>query len=227
MDVIDWGPLWLSVWVASCGLALAALVGLPVALSLALGRWRGRDLVEVLITAPLILPPTVLGYYLLVALGRRSSIGRLWEDVFGAPIVFTPTGCVVAAALAALPFVVKAGRTAFEEVDPGLLAAAATLGAGPGRRLRTILLPLARRGIAAGCMLGFAKALGDFGVTLMVAGNIPGLTRTAPLAIYDHLLAGRDTQAAGLALLLTAVGLAVLVLVNRWVRPGRRREAST
>ncbi len=220
-------PLWLSLWVASSGLLVATLIGLPLALALALGRWRGRDLVEVLITAPLILPPTVLGYYVLVALGRSSPIGRAWEQLFGAPIVFTPTGCVVAAALAALPFVVKGSRAALEEVDPGLLDAAATLGAGPWRRLRTVLLPLARRGIAAGCMLGFAKALGDFGVTLMVAGNIPGLTRTAPLAIYDHLLAGRDAQAAGLALLLTAVGLALLLLVNRRVRPQRRAGAMT
>lgn len=224
---MDWTPLWLSLQIAGLGLVLAMLIGLPVALALAFGRWRGRDVVEVLITAPLILPPTVLGYYLLVAIGRGSPVGRAWESLTGSPIVFTPTGCVVAATLAALPFVVKSSRSAVEEVDPGLVAAAATLGAGPWRRLTTIVLPLARRGIAGGCILGFAKALGDFGVTLMVAGNIPGLTQTAPLAIYDHLLAGRDTQAAGLALVLTAVGLAILWLVNRWVRPQRRMEAST
>lgn len=222
-----WAPLWLSFQIAGLGLVLAMLIGLPLALALALGRWRGRDVVEVLITAPLVLPPTVLGYYVLVAIGRESVIGRAWESLTGSPIVFTPTGCLVAATLAALPFVVKGSRAAFEEVDPGLLAAAATLGAGPGRRITTILIPLARRGIAGGCMLGFAKALGDFGVTLMVAGNIPGLTQTAPLAIYDALLAGRDARAAGLALTLSALALLLLWLVNRWVRPHSQREAGT
>jgi molybdate transport system permease protein len=222
-----WAPLWLSFQIAGLGLVLAMLIGLPLALALALGRWRGRDVVEVLITAPLVLPPTVLGYYVLVALGRDSVIGRAWEQLTGAPIVFTPTGCLIAATLAALPFVVKGSRAALEEVDPGLLAAAATLGAGPTRRITTILIPLARRGIAGGCILGLAKALGDFGVTLMVAGNIPGLTRTAPLAIYDALLAGRDQQAAGLALTLSALALLMLWLVNRWVRPQRQREAGT
>ncbi len=223
----DWTPLWFSLQVASLGLLLAMLLGLPIALALARGRWPGRDVVEILITAPLILPPTVLGYYVLVSIGRGSAIGRAWESLTGSPIVFTPTGCVVAATLAALPFVVKNSRSAIEEVDPGLLAAAATLGAGPWRRLLTVLLPLARRGIAGGCILGFAKALGDFGVTLMVAGNIPDLTQTAPLAIYDRLLAGRDAEAAGLALTLTAIGLAVLWLVNHWVRPQRHGEVAT
>lgn len=222
-----WTPLSLSLEFALLGLALAVAVGLPLATALALGRWRGRDLVEVVVTAPLILPPTVLGYYLLVAIGRSSALGRGWEALTGAPIVFTPTGCIVAAGLAALPFVVKSTRGAMEEVDPGLLAAAATLGAGPWRRFWTVLVPLARRGIVGGCILGFAKALGDFGVTLMVAGNIPGLTQTAPLAIYDAMLGGDAGRAAGLAMLLTATGLAILWLVNRWVRPQRRREAAT
>ena len=222
-----WAPLWLSLQVSLLGLILALLIGLPIALALALGRWRGRDVVEVLITAPLVLPPTVLGYYVLVALGRGSVIGHWWEGVFGSPIVFTFTGCVVATFLAALPFVVKGSRAAIEEVDRGLVAAAATLGAGWWRRMFTIILPLARRGIAGGCILGFAKALGDFGVTLMVAGNIPGRTQTASLAIYDHLLAGRDSQAAGLALTLSAVALVILWAVNALVKPQRRHEAMT
>ena len=222
-----WTPLWLSLEYASLGLGLAVALGLPLATALALGRWPGRDVVEVVVTAPLILPPTVLGYYLLVALGRSSPLGQAWEGLTGSSLVFTPTGCVLAAGLAALPFVVTATRRAMEEVDPGLLAAAATLGAGPWRRFRTILLPLARRGIAGGCILGFAKALGDFGVTLMVAGNIPGLTQTAPLAIYDAMLSGQDGRAAGLAAFLTAVGLAVLWLVNRWARPQRPRDGAT
>ncbi|TVR11960.1 MAG: molybdate ABC transporter permease subunit [Planctomycetota bacterium] len=213
------GPLWLSLQVSLLGLLLAMLVGIPLALTLALGRWRGRDLLEVLITAPLVLPPTVLGYYVLVTVGRNSPLGKWWEYITGSPIVFTPTGCVIATFLAALPFIVKGSRAAFEGVDPGLLQAAASLGAGPWRRMVTILLPLARRGIAGGCILGFAKALGDFGVTLMVAGNIPGHTQTASLAIYDHLLAGRDGTAAALALILSAIALVILWLVNHLVRP--------
>jgi len=222
-----WIPLRLSLSVSVAGLIVALLVGVPLAAALALGRWRGRDLVEVLLTAPMVLPPTVLGYYLLVAFGRDGAPGRLYEALFGTPLVFTPAGCVLAATVAALPFVVKSTRAALEEVDHGLLAAAATLGAGPWRRAVTILLPLARRGIAAGAMLGFARALGDFGVTLMVAGSIPGLTRTAPLAIYDALLAGQDALAGGLAALLAAVGIAVLLLVNRAVPPARGRRTVT
>lgn len=225
--MIPWPSLLLSLEVAGLGLILAVAGGLPLAAALALGRWRGRDLVEVVVTAPLILPPTVLGYYVLVALGRDSLLGRWFEAATGSSLVFTPAGCTVAAALAALPFVVKGARSALEEVDPGLCAAAATLGAGPWRRFLTVQLPLARRGIAGGCMLGFAKALGDFGVTLMVAGNIPGATQTAPLAIYDALLAGRDAVAGGLAALLTAVGLAALWLVNRRVAPQRAAQAGT
>jgi molybdate transport system permease protein len=222
----DWAPLWLSLQVAVAGLALAIAVGLPLALLLARVRFPGRDLLEVLVAAPLVLPPTVLGYYVLVALGRGSPLGRLYEQVVGSPLVFSRAGCVVAATVAALPFVVKGSRSAIEGVDAGLLGAASTLGAGWWRRLVTVLLPLAGRGIAGGAMLGFAKALGDFGVTLMVAGNIPGRTQTAPLAIYDQFLAGRDQSALGLVLALTAVGVGLLWVVNRWGDPGRR-EART
>lgn len=224
---MTWTPLWLSLQVAISGLGIAVVIGISIGVALALGRWRGRNVLEVVVTAPLILPPTVLGYYLLVTIGRQSPLGRAWEAITGSPIVFTPTGCILAAALAALPFVVKATRSAVEEVDPRLLAAAANLGAGPWRRFLTILLPLARRGIAGGCMLGFAKALGDFGVTLMISGNIPGHTQTAPLAIYDAMLAGRDAQAAGLALILTGIGMLLLWLVNHSVRPQRRHEGAT
>ncbi len=215
----DWSAFWLSIQVTFCGLAIAVAVGLPLAVLLALHRFPGRNLLEVLVTAPLVLPPTVLGYYVLVSVGRSSAIGRFWESLTGGPIVFSMTGCVLAATIAALPFVVKNSRSALEAVDPGLMEAAANLGAGFPRRLWTILLPLARRGIIGGCMLGFAKALGDFGVTLMVAGNIPGRTQTAPLAIYDHLLSGRDAQAQGLVLALTGLGILVLWLVNTWANP--------
>lgn len=219
----DWAPLWLSLRVSVVGLGLALALGVPLGTELARGRWRGRNLVDVLVTAPLVLPPTVLGYYVLVGLGRGSPLGRAWESLTGGPLVFSVAGCVAAATLAALPFVVKGTRSAVEAVDPGLEAAAASLGASPLRRLATVVLPLSLRGIAGGAMLGFAKALGDFGVTLMVAGNIPGLTRTAPLAIYDHLISGRDGAAQGLVLVLSAVAVGLLWLVNSRFDPSRRR----
>jgi molybdate transport system permease protein len=160
-----------------------------------------------------VLPPTVLGYYVLVALGARSPIGQAFEAITGRAIVFTELGAIVAATLGALPFVVKAARAAMEDVDPRLTAAAATLGAPPWRVFVTIVLPLAARGILAGLTLGFARALGDFGVTLMVAGNIPGVTQTAALAIYDAVQVG-ETPAAMIAVL-TAGAIVALYAVNK------------
>jgi molybdate transport system permease protein len=221
---MDWYPLWLSLQVATLATATAVSIGVPVAAALALRRFPGRDLADVLLTAPLVLPPTVLGYYLLVALGRQSPIGQWIEAFTGSPIVFTKTGAILAATIGAIPFVVRASRAAFESVDPQLVRAARTLGAGPLRALTSVQIPLAAPGLAAGAMLGFARALGDFGVTLMVAGNIPGHTQTASLAIYDALQAQRDTQARTLALVLAAVAVAILYSANRLTpRPHAQR----
>jgi molybdate transport system permease protein len=162
----------------------------------------------------MVLPPTVLGYYLLVLLGRESAIGHAFEALTGSPIVFSRGGAVVAASIGALPLICKAARAAFESVDVRLVGAARTLGASKMRAFFTISLPLARRGILAGVMLGFARALGDFGVTLMVAGNIPGQTRTASLAIYDAVLSGRDGDATQLSLIMTALAMGVLMGVG-------------
>ena len=211
-------PLVLSLQVSVVATLVAGLAGIALARVLARGRFRGRDLLELVATAPMVLPPTVLGYFLLVVLGRRSALGQLWEGLTGGPLVFTRTGAIVAASVACLPLVVRSARAALEDVDESLLWAARTLGAGPARRFFTVELPVAARGLGAGLALGFARAMGDFGVTLMVAGNIPGQTRTASLAIYDALQAGHDTEATGLALALTAVALAVLLLAGRLVR---------
>jgi molybdate transport system permease protein len=219
---VNWHPLLLSFEVALLGTGVALLVGVAVAGAIASWRFPGRELVDVLCTAPLVLPPTVLGYYVLVALGRAGPLGRAWEAAFGAPIVFTPTGAVVAAVLGALPFVVKSSRAAMEEVDPRLVNAARTLGANRLRAFVTVVLPLSVPGILAGATLGFARALGDFGVTLMVAGDIPGLTRTSALAIYDAVQANRDAEAHGLVALLTALAIGALWVVNRLVRRGAR-----
>jgi len=193
-------------------------VGLAAWLSRVQGGWR--DVVEALLTAPMVLPPTVLGWLLLVVLGRSGPIGRVVEAVFGGPLVFSPVALVVAGTLAALPFVVKSSRAAFDDVDPRLVAAASTLGASPWRVFLAVVLPLSRGGVMAGLTLGFARALGDFGVTLMIAGNIPGHTQTASLALYDAVTAGRDDDALGLGLVLGATGIAALVVGGRL---GRRR----
>jgi molybdate transport system permease protein len=191
------------------------VLGIAIAALLANVRFPGRDWVDVAVTAPIVLPPTVLGYYVLVSIGRRSAIGHVVEAVFGSPIVFTRSGAVVAATVGALPLVVKSGRAAIEAVDATLVRAAHSLGAGPFRAFWTVQLPLARRGVLAAVMLAFARSLGDFGITLMVAGDIPGQTQTASLALYDAIQENQDRAALGLALALTAIGVTVLYTVNK------------
>jgi molybdate transport system permease protein len=216
-------PLALSLQVAAVATLVSAVLGIALATWLANSRFAGRDLIDVALTAPIVLPPTVLGYYLLVAIGHRSWIGRAAEAVLGAPIVFTRAGAVVAAVAGALPLVVKSGRAALETVDTTLVHAARTLGAGPTRAFLTVQLPLAGRGITAALMLAFARCLGDFGVTLMVAGNIPGQTQTASLAIYDAIQSHHDGAALEMAATLTFVAVAILYVVNKLTGTGRER----
>lgn len=212
--MIELEPLLLSFEVALLATSLASLLGVALAALLAQPRFWGRELLDAAITAPMVLPPTVLGYYLLVLLGRESAIGHAFESLTGAPIVFSRGGAVVAATIGALPLICKAARAALESVDVRLVGAARTLGATRFRAFFTVSLPLARRGILAGVMLGFARALGDFGVTLMIAGNIPGQTRTASLAIYDAVLSGRDADATRLSLIMTLFAMSVLIGVG-------------
>ena len=207
-------PLGLSFTVATIATLLALLIGVPLAALLA-RRFFGRDLVDALLCLPLVLPPTVLGYYLLVLLSRHSLLGRAFEALFGAPLTFTPAAAVVAAMVHALPYLIKSGRAAIEDVDPLLLRAAASLGAGPWRTLWTVTLPQCRRPLLAATLLAFARALGDFGVTLMIAGDIPGYTQTAGLAIYDAVQAGRDRDALGFVAVLSAISLAVMYIGNK------------
>jgi molybdate transport system permease protein len=212
---VELEPLFLSLQIASVATLLAAIIGIGLATLLANARFPGRDLVDVIATAPLVMPPTVLGYYLLVSLGIRSGIGRAFEAVFGTTIVFTRTGAVVAATVGALPLVVKSVRAALEGVEPTLVRAARTLGAGPTRAFLTVQLPLAARGIVAALMLAFARSLGDFGITLMIAGDIPHETQTASLAIYDAIQEHRDHAALGMVIVLTTVAIAILYAVNK------------
>ena len=211
---MEWGPLLLSFKVAAIATVVATTVGVAVAYLLT-KRFPGRDLLDVLLTTPMVMPPTVLGYYVLVVIGRHSAIGRAFEDLTGSTIVFTEKACVIAAAIGALPLIVKNARTALEGVDPNYLRAAQTLGANRLRVFFTVHLPLAAPGILAGVMLGFARALGDFGVTLMIAGDIPGETQTASLAIYDAIQGNRPGDAAGMIAVLSAFAIVTLYIVNK------------
>ena len=214
---MEWDPLYLSFKIALISTLAATIVGVAIA-TLLTKRFPGRDILDVLITTPMVLPPTVLGYYVLVVLGRRSWIGETYENIFGSSIVFTQKGAVIAAAIGALPLITKAARAALEGVDPTLLRAAQTLGATKTRAYFTIALPLAAPGVLAGVMLGFARALGDFGVTLMVAGDIPGETQTASLAIYDAIQGNRQSDAAGMIAVLSAFAIVTLYVVNKLTR---------
>ncbi len=212
------GPLLLSFQVSICATLLAGVLGVALAGLLSQRRFPGAQLLDAVLNAPLVLPPTVLGYYLLILLGREGPLGRAYEAATGSTIVFTRTGATCAAALAALPFVARSARAALDSLEPRFAEAAATLGAPPLRVFRRVLLPLASRGILAGLTLGFARSLGDFGVTLMVAGNIPGKTQTASLAIYDAIQSGQDAQAGGLAAVLTTLAVLALYAINKLTR---------
>ena len=213
--VIDWFPLWLSLRVAALATAAGLIVGVWLAYVLANREFRGKELLDAAITLPLVLPPTVLGYYLLVLVGRASPLGKLYEAVFGAPLVFTWQAAVVAALVHSAPLLVKSARAAIESVDPSYEKAARNLGASEWRIFWRITLPLARRSIMAAAVLAFARSLGDFGVTIMLAGNIPGRTQTVAVAIYDAVEGGKGTVAGLLAVAISAVALAILYLANR------------
>ncbi len=215
MAAIDWFPLVLSVRVALIATALVVLIGVALGWLLARRRFFGREMLDAVVTLPLVLPPTVLGYYLLVLLGRNSFPGRAIYAITGQTLVFTWKGAVVAAAVGALPLVVKTSRAAIASVDAELEDAARTLGQSEWRVFWRVTMPLASRGIIAAAMLAFARALGDFGATLMVAGNIPGRTQTAAIAIYDATQSGRDDYALVLVLILSAVALTLVYATNK------------
>jgi molybdate transport system permease protein len=212
---IDWFPLWLSLQVAFVSTVLAIGAGLSIAYVLANRSFRGKELVDAAVTLPLVLPPTVIGYYLLVLIGRASPLGALWEKVFHSSLVFTWKAAVIAALLHSLPLLVKSARAALESVDRSCERAARTLGASEWRLFWRVTLPMARRPILAASALAFARSLGEFGATLMVAGNIPGRTQTVALAIYDAYENGNATLALTLVLLISAVALVILTFANR------------
>lgn len=212
---MDLFPLWLSLRVAFASTSIALAVGLALAYLLANRDFRGKELVDALVTLPLALPPTVLGFYLLVLIGRASIFGKIWETIFGSPLVFTVKAAVIASVLYAAPLLIKSARAAFESVDHSYERAARTLGASEWRLFWYVTLPLARRQILAAAALAFARSLGDFGITLMVAGNIPGRTQTLALAIYDAVESGDLTNAGFLSLIVSAIALAAVFVMNR------------
>ncbi len=209
--------LRLSLQVAVSATALNALIGIPIAYVLARRRFWGRNLVDLLVTLPLILPPTVVGYYLIVLLGRRGLLGAPLYHATGFTITFTWYAAVIAATVMALPLLVRTARAAIESVDRDLERAAYTLGHSELRTAFEVTLPLARNGILAGLVLSFARALGEFGATLMLAGNIPGRTTTVPLSIYTAMQTGEDAEAFVLVVALTALSCVVLIATNRLV----------
>jgi molybdate transport system permease protein len=212
---IDWFPLWLSLRVAALSTLIALAVGLWLANLLATREFRGKEVLDAMVTLPLVLPPTVLGYYLLVLLGRASPLGKAYETVFGAPLVFTWQAAVIAALFHSLPLLVKSARAALESVDASYERAARNLGASEWRVFWRVTLPLARHSILAAAAIAFARSLGDFGVTIMIAGNIPGRTQTVAVAIYDAVEAGNGALARTLVVVVSAVALAILWLANR------------
>jgi molybdate transport system permease protein len=217
--LIDWFPLWLSLRVAVLSTAISLGIGLWVAHILANRNFRGKEVLDAAVTLPLVLPPTVLGYYLLIVIGRASPFGKLWEAMFGSPLVFTVKAAVIAAVLHSFPLLVKSARAALESVDRSYERAARTLGASEWRLFWKVTLPLAQRSIFAAVALAFARSLGDFGVTLMVAGNIPGRTQTVAVAIYDAYESGNGAVARALVLVISAIALIILTIANRAAMP--------
>ncbi|KGS06782.1 molybdate ABC transporter permease subunit [Burkholderia pseudomallei] len=219
-----WVPLLLSLKVAGWATALDLVLG--VAAGYALARWRSgaRDVVDSLLTLPLVLPPTVLGYYLLVLLGRRGVLGA-WLDRLGIQLVFTWQGAVIASMVVAFPLILKSARAAFEAVDPQLERAARTLGISETGIFFRVTLPLAARGILAGALLAFARALGEFGATLMIAGNLPGRTQTLSVAVYAAVQAGDDAT-ANFLVLVTSATCVLILLIAGWLVPQRALAAA-
>ncbi len=210
---IDWQAFRLTIELALVVSAVLVVIGLPLAYWIAFSRRRWKFLAEALVALPIVLPPTVLGFYVLVALGSRSPLGRWWQSWTGHTLAFTFTGLVIGSILYSLPFAVQPFAASFSSVDRKLLAASATLGASPLRTFFRVIVPLSVPGLVAGVALAFAHTMGEFGVVLMVGGNIPGVTRTVSIGIYDQVQASDYASANAMALLLLVFCFAVLTLV--------------
>jgi molybdate transport system permease protein len=221
---IHWQAFRLTIELAVVVSGILFLIGLPLAWWIAFSRWRWKFLVEAVVALPIVLPPTVLGFYLLVSLGSQSPLGRWWQSLTGHTLAFTFTGLVIGSILYSLPFAVQPFAASFSSVDGKLLAASATLGASPLRTFFRVVVPLSVPGLVTGVVLAFAHTMGEFGVVLMVGGNIPGVTRTVSIDIYDQVQASNYAAANGMAVLLLIFCFAVLTVVygmNRRTRSPR------
>ena len=212
-------PLWLTLKVALLATLLAGVLGVGLAWWMARRRFPGHAVIDAALMLPMVLPPTVVGYYLIVLVGRQGPLGRWLESSFGITLLFTWQGAVLASAVVALPLIYKAARAAFEDTDHRFAQAARTLGAAEWEVFLRISLPLAMRGIGAGLALTFARAMGEFGATLMIAGNLPGRTQTLSVAVYSAVQAGDDPLALRLTLLISAVCIVLLVIASRLLQP--------
>jgi molybdate transport system permease protein len=223
MSAEEWQIVWFSAWVSALSTLIIVPPGVALAWLLARHEWRGKSLVETFVSLPLVMPPVATGLILLKLLGRRGPIGSFLHDTLYFDIVFTWRGVLVALGVMSFPLLVRSTRVAFEEVNPRLEQIARTLGAGNSRVFCTITLPLALRGLMGGMILAFARALGEFGATIMVAGNIPGQTSTLSLAIYQSVQLGQDTDA--FRLLGVSVALAFLAVWTSEILLRRKRRA--
>jgi molybdate transport system permease protein len=210
---MNWQALWLTMQLAVIVSLFLIAIGIPIAYWLTYSRWRWKFLVEAVVALPIVLPPTVLGFYVLMALGSRSPLGRWWESLTGHTLAFTFEGLVIGSLVYSLPFAVQPFAASFGAVDPKLLRASASLGHSPLQTFRRVVVPLSKAGLVTGFALSFAHTLGEFGVVLMVGGNIPGVTRTLSIDIYDRVQAAEYSAANHTALLLLIVSFAVLSIV--------------
>jgi molybdate transport system permease protein len=218
-----WQTLRLSLLVVSIATIVISVVGTALGFLLAKRQFRGKDLLDAILTLPMVLPPTVTGYYLIVLLGRRGLLGKPLYDLTGWTVAFTWIAAVIASTVIALPLMIKSARAAIESVDNEYEIASRIMGKSEFETFFRVTLPLAARGILAGIVLSFARAFGEFGATLMLAGNIPGKTQTMPLAIYEAVVSGEDERAKWLALILTGISITVVYLTNRLSRPRKGR----
>ncbi|MGA2986990.1 MAG: molybdate ABC transporter permease subunit, partial [Terriglobia bacterium] len=216
-----WPAFKLSLLVVSFATVLISVIGTGLGFVLAKRQFRGKELCDALLTLPMVLPPTVTGYYLILLLGRRGLLGRYLYALTGWTLAFTWEAAVVAAGVIALPIMVKSARAALESVDARYEMVSFSLGKGELETFFRVTLPLAFRGIMAGIVLSFARALGEFGATLMLAGNIPGKTQTMPLAIFEAFMSGEDRQAQSLALILTFTSIVTIYFTNILTRPSK------
>ncbi|RBP49695.1 molybdate ABC transporter permease subunit [Arenicella xantha] len=209
----DYAALFLTLKLAALSTTILLLLGTPLAWWLSVTRWRGKFLIEALVAIPLVLPPTVLGFYLLVAFSPNQWLGQLYQSLTGAPLAFSFTGLVLGSVLYSLPFVVQPLQNAFSAINANVLDAAATLRASPLDRFYSVAVPLARPGFISAAVLGFAHTLGEFGVVLMIGGNIPGETQVASIAIYEHVETLAFAEAHRLSMVLLGLSLILLMTV--------------